>query len=77
MVGAVTKSFCSVAMQVTALPPPVALPLHWLMVTGSADAAPVTSQPTVVSPLYVPPPVAEPLHWVTVALVVLPLGSHA
>jgi hypothetical protein len=72
-----TKLFAIVVMQVTALPPPVAVPLHWLTVTGSAEVAPVTSQSTVVSPLYVPPPVADPLHWVTVALVVLPPGSHA
>jgi hypothetical protein len=70
------KLLVTVVMQVTALPPPVAVPLHWLTVTGSADVSPVTVQPTVVSPRYVPPPVPEPLHWVTVALVVLPLGAQ-
>jgi hypothetical protein len=45
------KLLKNAVVQVTALPPPVAVPLHWLMVTGSADAAPVTVQPTVVSPL--------------------------
>ena len=63
VVGAATKSFSSVAMQVTALPPPVALPLHWLMVTGSAEAAPVTVQSAADIETMVPPPVAEPLHW--------------
>jgi len=76
VVGAVTKAFSSVAVQVTALPPPVALPLHWLMVTGSAEVAPVTVQSTADIETMVPPPVADPLHWVTVALVVLPFGLH-
>ena len=67
----------TVAMQVTALPPPFDVPLHWLMVTGSADSAPVTVQPTPGSPAYVPGPFDEPLHCVTVALVVLPSGVHA
>jgi hypothetical protein len=49
--AAAAKLLVIVVMQVTALPPPVAVPLHWLTVTGSADAAPVTVQPTVVSPL--------------------------
>ena len=44
-------------------------PLHWLMVTGSAVAAPVTSHCTRV---LAPPPLAEPLHCVTVAFVVSP-----
>ncbi len=74
--GALTKAFCSVAMQVTALPPPVAVPLHWLMVTGSAEVAPVTVQSIADIETMVPPPVAEPLHCVTVALVVLPVGLH-
>ena len=43
------KLFASVAVQVTALPPPVAVPLHWLTVTGSADVPAVTVQSTVVS----------------------------
>jgi hypothetical protein len=46
VVEAGTKTSASVAMQVTALPPPFEVPLHWLMVTGSAESAPVTVQPT-------------------------------
>src|ERR1700692_4579541 len=42
----VTKLLVYVLVQVTALTPPVAVPLHWLTVTGNADAAPVTVQPT-------------------------------
>ena len=76
VVTAAMKWLVTVVMQVTALPPPVAVPLHWLTVTGNADVPPVTVQPTVVSPRYVPPPVPEPLHCVTVALVVLPLGAQ-
>jgi hypothetical protein len=45
------KSLVNVVAQVTALPPPVPVPLHWLTVTGNADVPPVTVQPTVVSPL--------------------------
>jgi hypothetical protein len=45
------KLLVIVVMQVTALPPPVAVPLHWLTVTRSAAVPPVTEQPTVVSPL--------------------------
>jgi hypothetical protein len=45
-----TKLFRTVVAHVTALPPPVAVPLHWLTVTGSAEVAPVTVQPTVGSP---------------------------
>jgi hypothetical protein len=49
--AATRKSFVSEVAHVTALPPPVAVPLHWLTVTGRAEAPPVTVQPTVVSPL--------------------------
>jgi hypothetical protein len=76
VVAAGMKLLVNALMHVTALPPPVAVPLHWLTVTGSADVPPVTVQPTVVSPRYVPPPVPEPLHWVTVAFVVLPVGAQ-
>jgi hypothetical protein len=76
VVDGVTKLFSIVAMQVTALPPPVAVPLHWLMVTGSAETEPVTVQSTADIETMVPPPVAEPLHCVTAALVVLPVGLH-
>ena len=37
VVEAGTNTSATVAMQVTALPPPFEVPLHWLMVTGSAD----------------------------------------
>jgi hypothetical protein len=50
VVGVVAKLLVTVAEQVTALPPPVAEPLHWLMVTGSAAVAPVTVQFTAASP---------------------------
>jgi hypothetical protein len=76
VVRAGTKLLMNAVMQVTALPPPVAVSLHWLTVTGKADVPPVTVQPTVVSPRNVPPPVPEPLHWVTVAFVVLPIGAQ-
>jgi hypothetical protein len=60
------------AVQVTVLPPPPSEPLHWLIVTGRADA-------TVAATLHCtrpapPPPLAEPLHCVTVAPVVAPSG---
>ena len=51
VVTGATKLFVTVVAHVTALPPPVAVPLHWLTVTGRAEASPVTVQPTVVSPL--------------------------
>jgi hypothetical protein len=52
VVVVVTKLLVTVAEQVTALPPPVAEPLHWLMVTGvdTAAVAPVTVQFTAVVP---------------------------
>jgi hypothetical protein len=50
VVAGAMKLLVNVAMQVTALPPPVAVLLHWLTVTGNADVPPVTVQPTVVSP---------------------------
>ena len=53
--------------QVTRLPPPLPEPLHWLIVTSSADVVvPVARQ---FSPTRVPP-FAEPLHWVIAAPVV-------
>jgi hypothetical protein len=67
------KLLVNVAIQVTVLPPPLEEPLHWLIVTGSAVAAPVTSHCTRV---LAPPPFPEPLHWVTVAPVVLATGAH-
>jgi hypothetical protein len=73
VVGAAMKSLVNVTVQVTVLPPPFDDPLHWLIVTGSAVAAPVTSHCTRVLG---PPPLAEPLHWVTLALVVLATGAH-
>jgi hypothetical protein len=77
VVVAAAKTSDTAVMQVTALPPPVAVPLHWLTVTGSAVDAPVTVQAAVGSPAKVPPPVTEPLHCVTVALVVLLVGAQA
>ena len=50
VVAAGMKLLVDAVMQVTALPPPVAVPLHWVTVTGSADVPPVTVQSTVVSP---------------------------
>ena len=50
VVEAGTNTSATVAMQVTALPPPFEVPLHWLMVTGSAESVPVTVQPAVGSP---------------------------
>jgi hypothetical protein len=71
--AAATKLLVNVVIQVTVLPPPLAEPLHWLMVTGSADEPPVTSHCTLV---LAPPPFPEPLHCVTVAPVVLATGAH-
>lgn len=71
--AAAMKLFVSVVMQVTVLPPPLEEPLHWLMVTGSADEPPVTSHCTLV---LAPPPLPEPLHWVTAAPVVLATGAQ-
>jgi hypothetical protein len=45
VVEAGTNTSATVAMHVTALPPPFEVPLHWLMVTGSAASVPVTVQP--------------------------------
>lgn len=59
-------------VHVTVLPPPLAVPLHWLMVTGRASVAPVTEQVKVL-----PPPVEDPLHWLTVEANVLPLGPQS
>jgi hypothetical protein len=71
--AAAVKSLVKLVEQVTVLPPPLAEPLHWLMVTGSADAPPVTLHCTRV---LAPPPFPEPLHWVTVAFVVLATGAQ-
>jgi hypothetical protein len=56
---AAMKLLVNVVIQVTVLPPPLEEPLHWLIVTGSAVAAPVTSHCTRV---LAPPPFPEPLH---------------
>jgi hypothetical protein len=56
------------AEQIMRAPPPLAEPLHWVIVTGRAEAMePVAVQ---VMPTRVPP-LAEPLHWVIAALVVV------
>ncbi|MGA2835451.1 MAG: hypothetical protein ABSF84_02520 [Acidimicrobiales bacterium] len=67
------KLLVIVVAHVTVLPPPLADPSHWVMVTGSAVTLPVTEHLTRDSP---PPPLPDPLHWVTVALVVLATGTH-
>ena len=70
----VTTEF-SAARQVTVAPPPLLLPLHWLMVTGSAAVSVEVS--TVHSTRIVPPPpLPLPLHWSTAAAVTLPGGLH-
>jgi hypothetical protein len=59
-----TALFVTFAEQITRAPPPLAEPLHWLIVTlWTEDSVPVAVQ---VSPTRVPP-LAEPLHWVIVA----------
>ena len=45
-----TKLLVNVAAHVTALPPPVAVPLHCVTVTGSAESLPITLHATVVRP---------------------------
>jgi hypothetical protein len=58
----------TLAEQMTRAPPPLAEPLHWLIVTiRAADSVPVAVQ---VRPTRVPP-LAEPLHCVIVAPVVV------
>jgi hypothetical protein len=57
-VGAV-KLLAIVVPQVTVLPPPLAEPLHWVMVTGRAVAAPDTVHCT---RMVAPPPLPELLH---------------
>ena len=56
--------FVMFAEQMTKAPPPLAEPLHWLMVTPRVeDIVPLAVQ---VSSTRVPP-LAEPLHWVSAA----------
>ena len=63
-----TTRFVTFAEQMTSAPPPLADPLHWLILTLLAeDLVPVAVQ---VRPTRVPP-LAEPLHWVIVAPVVV------
>ena len=63
-VGAARTLFDTFATQITRDPPPLAEPLHWLIVTAKAgDCVPTPLQ---VSPTRVPP-LAEPLHWVIIA----------
>ena len=64
----VTRRFVMVAEQMTRAPPPLAEPLHWLILTPWDEGfVPVAVQ---VRPTSVPP-LAEPLHCVIVAPVVL------
>jgi len=61
-------------VQVTTLPPGLAVPLHWLTVTGIAALIVDGSTVQCTVP---PPPLPEPLHWVTVAAaVVAGNGEH-
>ena len=55
----VAKLLVNVLMHVTVLPPPLEEPLHWVMVTGRAVAAPVTEHVTRPG---APPPFPDPLH---------------
>jgi hypothetical protein len=67
-VGVTSEWFAMLAEQMTRAPPPLAEPLHWLIVTRwAADFVPVAVQ---VSPTRVPP-LAEPLHWVIAAPLVV------
>jgi hypothetical protein len=61
------------ALHVTKSPPPLADPLHWLIVTGqSVDAVEVDIEQ--VTRIVAPPPLPDPLHWVTSAPEVDPNG---
>jgi hypothetical protein len=59
------------AVQVTSPPPPLPEPLHWLTVTGRADASVEPGWTSHVTRIVPPPPVPASLHWVMVAFVVL------
>lgn len=64
----VTRRLVMFAEQMTSAPPPLAEPLHWLILTARLDdfvPEAVHLKPTSV------PPLAEPLHWVIVAPVVV------
>lgn len=63
------------ARQVTVAPPPLLLPLHWLMVVGRAADC-VDALTVHWTRIVAPPPLPLLLHWSTVALVVLPIGLH-
>ena len=73
---AVTLLVVMLVEQMMRAPPPLADPLHWLIVTPRADdCVPVAVQ---VEPATTPPPLADPLHWVIVAPeVVAGKGSQA
>jgi len=75
VVGRVMMLLVTDVVHVTVPPPPFPEPLHWSMVTGSAEVwvDGVTVHFTRMVP---PPPLPELLHWVIVALVVLPIGIH-
>jgi hypothetical protein len=47
---AVSKLLVYVVLQVTELPAPMAVLLHWVTVTGSAEVPPVTVQATAFCP---------------------------
>jgi hypothetical protein len=67
----------TLAEQTTRAPPPLAEPLHWLIVTGWAEAiVPVAVQVRPTGEVRVKP-LAEPLHWVIAApVIVLGKGSQ-
>jgi hypothetical protein len=74
--GAATfTTLTTLALQVTVLPPPLADPLHWLILTLIAE---VTVDVVTVhfTRLLPPPPLPDPLHWVMVAPLVEPSGLH-
>ena len=62
--------FVREAVQVTRDPPPLAVPLHWLMETGSC-ALIVDGVTLQMTRSAAPPPLTDPLHCVMVAPVVL------
>ena len=66
----VSALFVSDAVQVTTDPPPLAVLLHWLIVTGRSELA-VEGFTVHSTRSAAPPPLVDPLHWVIVAPVVL------
>lgn len=76
-IGAPTTllSLLRLTVQVRNDPPPVAVPLHWLTLTGSAAVTvELVAMEQLIPP---PPPVTEPLHWVTGAPLVLAMVQRS